>query len=94
MCYTISVHKFKIVAVTSATPTSKEDTMNTKKNRKQTIQFIIAYHNKLYKTLLNEVPSIVEDEWIPLKEDVDHYNELVRIYCKDYGLSLQEQLTL
>lgn len=68
--------------------------MNTKKNRKEVIQFIRAYHNKLYKRLLEEVPNIVGDDWIPLQTDVDLYNSIVEDYCKDFNLSLQNQLTL
>ncbi len=68
--------------------------MNTKKNRKEVIQFVKAYHHKLYQKLLKEVPNIVGDEWIPLQSEVDLYNSIVKDYCKDYNLSLQQQLTL
>lgn len=95
MWYNYYVHNLKIVVVTSTTPTSKEDKyMNTKKNRKEVMQFIRASHEKLYTRLLKEVPNIVEDEWIPLKSEVDLYNSIVKDYCKDYGLALQQQLTL
>jgi len=65
-----------------------------KKNRNEVIQFIKASHNKLYQKLLKEVPNIVGDEWIPLKSEIDLYNSIVKEYCEDYSLSLQQQLTL
>lgn len=68
--------------------------MNTNKNRKEVVQFIMAYHNKLYKRLLKEVPNIVQDEWIPLQDEVDLYNDIIKDYCKDFNLSLQNQLLL
>ena len=63
-------------------------------NRQQKIQFIKAYHQRLYDELKEKIPTIIGDEWIPSKEDIDLYNLIVKDYCKDYNISLMRILSL
>ena len=62
--------------------------------RQQKIQFIKAYHQRLYDELKEKIPTIIGDEWIPSKEDIDLYNLIVKDYCKDYNISLMRILSL
>ncbi len=63
-------------------------------NRKQKIQFIRHYHERLFDELKEKVPRIIEDDWLRREEDIILYNSLVRDYCKEYNGSLIKILSL
>jgi hypothetical protein len=63
-------------------------------NRLQKIQFIRTNHQKLYKQIQEEIPSITEVNWVYSNEEKILYNNIVEEYCKAYNLSLKNMLVL
>lgn len=63
-------------------------------NREQKIQFIRGYHQRLYERLKENVPAILEDDWLPAEEDIKLYNSILKDYCKDYNGSLIRILSM